>query len=234
MVVPTYGLAEHTVRALPAASSTATDWLTDFDGRDCGFQVFVCSGGRTVLSVDKVRLETARVAHVISCRSLDDPPAGAAATAAEQQLVGCGFFSRADGVQLLIVEEEGAEAGEGRVGEIWVKSPSRAGGYFGLKEKSDEDFGGCVAGEGGFLRTGDLGFLLSGELFVCGRIKDLIIGTTPTTIRHPLVSTLTRLTWPAFPSAQCAEQTTTRKISSARRSAQQRSGCAPAAPPPSP
>ena len=141
----------------------------------------MCSGGRTVLSVDKRQLESARAVIVLSSRALDDPaPCGQAAgsRAAEQQLVGCGFYANAEGVQLLVVDEESAAVlCDDKVGEIWVKSPSRAAGYFGNPEKSEEDFGGRVQGEGGFLRTGDLGFLHGGELFVCGRIKDLVIGT---------------------------------------------------------
>lgn len=51
---------------------------------------------------------------------------------------------------------QGKRLGEGRVGEIWVKSPSVAKGYWGKEEKSKEDFGATIEGEEGtFLRTGD-------------------------------------------------------------------------------
>jgi acyl-CoA synthetase (AMP-forming)/AMP-acid ligase II len=65
----------------------------------------------------------------------------------------------------------------GRVGEIWVAGANVAGGYWGRPDVTTETFGArTTAGEGPFLRTGDLGFLDSdGQLFVCGRIKDLII-----------------------------------------------------------
>ncbi|MBI2331934.1 MAG: AMP-binding protein, partial [Chloroflexi bacterium] len=64
-----------------------------------------------------------------------------------------------------------------QVGEIWVAGPSVAQGYWGLEEESRRTFQAYVAdtGEGPFLRTGDLGFLQNGELFVTGRLKDLII-----------------------------------------------------------
>lgn len=64
-----------------------------------------------------------------------------------------------------------------QVGEIWVTGPSVAQGYWGLEEESRRTFQAYVAdtGEGPFLRTGDLGFLQNGELFVTGRLKDLII-----------------------------------------------------------
>ncbi|MFF9481894.1 SDR family NAD(P)-dependent oxidoreductase [Streptomyces sp. NPDC014733] len=66
---------------------------------------------------------------------------------------------------------------EGRVGEIWLASPSVAHGYWERPELSDEIFRATVedTGEGPFLRTGDLGFLDGTELFINGRIKDVII-----------------------------------------------------------
>ncbi len=68
------------------------------------------------------------------------------------------------------------ELPEGRVGEIWVDSPSKADGYWGLEARSDAVFKARLPGEeGGFLRSGDLGFLYRGELFVSGRLKDMLI-----------------------------------------------------------
>jgi 8-amino-7-oxononanoate synthase len=65
----------------------------------------------------------------------------------------------------------------GEVGEIWTAGPSVAQGYWGRPEATDAAFRAYLqdTGEGPFLRTGDLGFLQNGELFVTGRIKDLII-----------------------------------------------------------
>jgi amino acid adenylation domain-containing protein len=64
-----------------------------------------------------------------------------------------------------------------RVGEIWVRGPSVAGGYWGRSDESRDVFQATIADGGGdaFLRTGDLGFLRDGELVVTGRLKDLII-----------------------------------------------------------
>ncbi|HEY7424837.1 MAG TPA: fatty acyl-AMP ligase [Gemmataceae bacterium] len=65
---------------------------------------------------------------------------------------------------------------DGRVGELWLSSPSVAAGYWGRDEETRTIFGNYLAsGEGPFLRTGDLGFLDGGEVFVTGRLKDLII-----------------------------------------------------------
>ncbi|MGB6105895.1 MAG: AMP-binding protein, partial [Pusillimonas sp.] len=64
------------------------------------------------------------------------------------------------------------------IGEIWVGGPTIAQGYWKRPDETAATFGVSIAGEDGagtFLRTGDLGVLEDGELFVTGRIKDLII-----------------------------------------------------------
>ena len=63
------------------------------------------------------------------------------------------------------------------IGEIWVKGPNVAQGYWNRPDETEATFRAYLAdtGEGPFLRTGDLGFTQDGELFVTGRIKDLII-----------------------------------------------------------
>lgn len=64
-----------------------------------------------------------------------------------------------------------------QVGEIWVSGPSVAQGYWGRPEETQKTFQASLSDIDGdhFLRTGDLGFLHHGELFVTGRLKDLII-----------------------------------------------------------
>lgn len=63
------------------------------------------------------------------------------------------------------------------VGEIWVSDPSVAQGYWERPEATRDTFRAHIqdTGEGPFLRTGDLGFLHDGELYITGRLKDLII-----------------------------------------------------------
>ncbi|WP_198299707.1 non-ribosomal peptide synthetase [Tumebacillus avium] len=91
-------------------------------------------------------------------------------------LVGCGSPERTDQRVLIVNPETFAVCAEDEVGEIWVSGPSVAQGYWEAPEKTEETFGARLAmGEGPFLRTGDLGFLVEGELFVTGRLKDLII-----------------------------------------------------------
>ncbi|MEU3370455.1 fatty acyl-AMP ligase [Streptomyces sp. NPDC006660] len=64
----------------------------------------------------------------------------------------------------------------GRVGEIWVAGPSVAQGYWRQETATRDTFGARLDdGTGPFLRTGDLGFLLDDELFVTGRLKEMII-----------------------------------------------------------
>jgi 8-amino-7-oxononanoate synthase len=64
-----------------------------------------------------------------------------------------------------------------QVGEIWVAGPSVAQGYWKRPEETERTFHAYLkdTGEGPFLRTGDLGFIQDGELFITGRLKDLII-----------------------------------------------------------
>lgn len=63
------------------------------------------------------------------------------------------------------------------VGEIWVSDPCVAQGYWQREDATEQTFRARIAdtGEGPFLRTGDLGFLKNGELFITGRIKDVVI-----------------------------------------------------------
>ncbi len=64
-----------------------------------------------------------------------------------------------------------------KVGELWVQGPSVPGAYWGLPEESAATFEGRLVDkdEGTFLRTGDLGFVEDGEVYVTGRLKDMII-----------------------------------------------------------
>lgn len=63
------------------------------------------------------------------------------------------------------------------IGEIWVQSYSTAEGYWGNKEATDITFKAVIEGEEGkyYLRTGDLGFIDGNQLYMTGRLKDLII-----------------------------------------------------------
>ena len=121
-------------------------------------------GGRAVLRVDKSALEAGRV---VPC----DQPAAVT-------YLGCGQITKPGAAVRIVDPVTHHPCGSGEVGEIWVDSPTKGLGYWGLDQESAETFHARIAGTDdptGYLRTGDLGFLHGGELFVTGRRKDLII-----------------------------------------------------------
>jgi amino acid adenylation domain-containing protein len=96
---------------------------------------------------------------------------------ATQELAGCGRPWLGQEV-VIVAPEERTRRADGTVGEVWVCGGSVARGYWGRPESTASEFAARLRGEpqaGPFLRTGDLGFLRDGELFITGRRKDLII-----------------------------------------------------------
>jgi fatty-acyl-CoA synthase len=96
--------------------------------------------------------------------------AGTARPAGEgpaMELVSCG--RPFPGHEIAVVAPDGRRLGEREVGEVWLRGPSVTAGYFGDAQATAEAFGD------GWLHTGDLGYRAGGELFLCGRAKDLII-----------------------------------------------------------
>jgi acyl-CoA synthetase (AMP-forming)/AMP-acid ligase II len=126
------------------------------------------SGGRTARGpVTRMVSRTSLQRHEISAPAKD---------ADRYAVVGCGHAVL--GEEVAIVEAESArELGANRIGEIWVKGPNVAQGYWKNASATHDTFQAVINGrQGTWLRTGDLGFLdEDGELFVTGRIKDLII-----------------------------------------------------------
>ncbi len=147
---PTYGLAEHTV--------------------------FVCSNGKQRLTVSKRSLE---VDGIVVEGSDKGQLAGS-----YSKMIGCGIPSQ-ENVDVKIISTETLEPlGEDAVGEIWLRSGSKAGGYYLKPDITKREFFAQIGVDpdtnqevetDGYLRTGDLGFLHKEELFICGRLKDLII-----------------------------------------------------------
>jgi 8-amino-7-oxononanoate synthase/acyl carrier protein len=95
--------------------------------------------------------------------------------ASARKLVGCGAILPDETV--LIVDPDTHEVlPNDSIGEIWVDSPSVGVGYYQRKEATERTFKARTKdGRGPFLRTGDLGFLYEGQLYVTGRLKDIII-----------------------------------------------------------
>ncbi|WP_186001770.1 non-ribosomal peptide synthetase [Corallococcus sp. Z5C101001] len=114
-------------------------------------------------------------------RRLDDAALGqhvaraAEGTGPSRALVSCGRVVR--GHEVLIVDPvHHTPLPGGHVGELWVRGPSIARGYWENPAGTEAAFHARLAdGQGPFLRTGDLGFLEGAELFVTGRAKDLLI-----------------------------------------------------------
>ncbi|WP_433936343.1 amino acid adenylation domain-containing protein [Sorangium cellulosum] len=99
-----------------------------------------------------------------------------AADADAQELVSCGR-PLADTRVAIVDPATGEPAPDLQVGEVWVESSAVVSGYWQNPEATRASFGARLRGAGDlrFLRTGDLGFLHDGELFVTGRLKDVII-----------------------------------------------------------
>ncbi len=117
-----------------------------------------------IRAFDATEMAAGRVAE----RSLD--------ASGTRKLVGCGC-AMPDEKIIIVDPHTMTKCPDDRVGEIWAGGPGIAQGYWRNTEATEETFRAHLkdTGEGPFLRTGDLGFLRDGELFVTGRIKDLVI-----------------------------------------------------------
>jgi thioester reductase-like protein len=128
----------------------------------------VSLGGRNIVSVNKraLSLGTARMTTEVS--EID----GAT------QIVSCG--TPLPGLDVKIVDPEGHfPLKPERTGEIWVAGSGKCRGYWNNPELTLKQFRARLVDDTpydeGYLRTGDVGFFHDGELYVCGRIKDMII-----------------------------------------------------------
>jgi len=120
-----------------------------------------------------------QLAHGRAVRTAADSPDAVAHVA-------CGQIARSQWA-VIVDPDAGAELPDGSVGEIWLHGDNVCRGYWGRLEESRQTFGARVQSrlkadshaegvpaEGNWLRTGDLGVYLDGELYVTGRIADLI------------------------------------------------------------
>jgi len=128
----------------------------------------VSLGGRNIVSVNKraLALGTARMTTEVS--EID----GAT------QIVSCG--TPLAGIDVKIVDaEQHVALKPGQVGEIWIAGSGKCIGYWNNSELSLKQFHARLVDDSpsddGYLRTGDMGFFHDGELYVCGRMKDMII-----------------------------------------------------------
>ncbi|MDJ0592499.1 MAG: fatty acyl-AMP ligase [Pleurocapsa sp. MO_226.B13] len=166
--------------AEPVRAATLEQFAEKF--KVCGFRreaFYPCYGmAETTLFVTGGLKDASPAIHQVSGTALEQNQI-VTATSSEsnvRQIVGCGQ-TRLD-MNIVIADPESLTCCEGdRVGEIWVSGSSVAQGYWNRPQETEQTFNAYLADtkEGPFLRTGDLGFVRDNELFVTGRLKDVII-----------------------------------------------------------
>jgi acyl transferase domain-containing protein/acyl-CoA synthetase (AMP-forming)/AMP-acid ligase II len=145
----------------------------------CGFrrEAFLASYGmaENTLLVSTGGKGAGPVIHRISQPALARNEVREVADETGVPVVSCGT-SVPEQTILIVSPETETPCAPDQVGEIWIAGPSVAAGYWQRPEESERVFRAHLAGgEGPFLRTGDLGFVRDGQVYVTGRIKDLII-----------------------------------------------------------
>lgn len=165
--------------AEPICAETLSQFAATFE--PCGFRreaFYPCYGmAETTLIVSgglKSALPTVRQVDAAALEQNRVVPTAASQQKGSRAIVGCGHCVD----QVVVVDPESlTPCPDNKVGEIWVSGPSVAQGYWNRPEETLQTFHAYLADTGGgpFLRTGDLGFLQDGELFITGRIKDVII-----------------------------------------------------------
>ncbi len=149
---------------------------------DCGFNpkaFYPCYGlaEATLIVAGGKALSGPKVVHLDRKELEQDTAVPAPENSKDAKpVVGCGqAFS--DQKVVIVDPETRYACPDKRVGEVWVSGPSVSSGYWNRPEETLKTFCAYRAdtNEGPFLRTGDLGFFNQGELFVTGRIKDIVI-----------------------------------------------------------
>jgi thioester reductase-like protein len=132
------------------------------------YTLAVSNYGRTIAGFDRAAL----------CRHQVQPSNGNAA-ADTTMLVSCGKPLGATEVRIVDVTGAPREARAREVGEIWIRGGSKCLGYWRRPELSAAHFEAQLPGDPHdsptWLRSGDLGFVLDDELYICGRLKDMLI-----------------------------------------------------------
>src|ERR1700688_489950 len=128
----------------------------------------VSLGGRNIVSVNKRALALGKARMTTEVSEI-----GGAT-----QIVSCG--TPLPGLDVKIVDpEQHVALTTGHIGEIWIAGSGKCLGYWNNPERTLKQFRARLVDDSpyddGYLRTGDMGFFHGGELFVCGRIKDMII-----------------------------------------------------------
>ncbi|MBG0811170.1 amino acid adenylation domain-containing protein [Methylosinus sp. H3A] len=164
--------------AEPVRAATLDRFASAF--AECGFRrdsFFPCYGlAEATLVVTAPTRRTAAALRRVDRTELEANRIKEATAENAVSVVGCGRVW--PGHDVLIVDPHAeTPCADGTVGEIWVAGPSVAQGYWNRPSATESTFRAQLSGEQTrrFMRTGDLGFLDKGELFITGRLKDLII-----------------------------------------------------------
>lgn len=169
--------------ALNAAEPVRVETLDEFTAAfaPCGFRPEVfCPGyglAEATVKVSAERVNAGATYRTLLASALEQNQLVEATTPGQEvrQVVACGR-SEIGGVIRIVNPDTKTICPPDAVGEIWVQSHSVAQGYWNRPEASVETFQAYTSnGEGPFLRTGDLGFYEENELYITGRIKDLLI-----------------------------------------------------------
>jgi acyl-CoA synthetase (AMP-forming)/AMP-acid ligase II len=153
--------------AFASSGLETTAFLAGYGLAEHTLSISFCRGPKFQL-LDKAALAENRV--VISDSELHEETA--------LPCFSCGPLQKEGGRVRIVDPDTLRPCSDGNIGEIWVDSSTKAGGYYGLDDENRKIFHARVRAEADateYLRTGDLGFLHEGELYVTGRCKDLII-----------------------------------------------------------
>ncbi len=166
--------------AEPVRGETLQRFAAAFE--PCGFQqkaYLPCYGlAETTLIASGSNNRSGPTLLQADAQALKDGSLAPAPDGGEQGLTLVGSGGASPDHEIVIVDPEKQTACKSdRIGEIWIAGPSVAQGYWNQPEESELTFRARLSDKGGepFLRTGDLGFIHAGQLFVTGRLKDLII-----------------------------------------------------------
>ncbi|MEO1799902.1 MAG: AMP-binding protein [Cyanobacteria bacterium J06629_2] len=191
-----YDLCVQKIKPEECAELDLSSWTVAFNGAEpirsetlakfaqafacCGFDsqaFYPCYGmAETTLFVSGSRQKISPVLREVDSTQLQQNAIAPAADRNNSQaVVGSGqtFVDK----MIIVDPESQTRCQPNQVGEIWVADPSVAQGYWNRPEQTLQTFQARLAdtGVGPWLRTGDLGFVQEGELFITGRIKDVII-----------------------------------------------------------
>ncbi|HEU4433459.1 MAG TPA: amino acid adenylation domain-containing protein, partial [Pyrinomonadaceae bacterium] len=193
-----YDLCTHKITPEQRATLDLSKWTVAFNGAEpirhdtlkrfakvfapCGFRAesfYPCYGlAEATLIVTGSRKTAPPVVKRLDARALENNSIAEAAPddKSARPLVGCGHVLLEQKV-VVVNPETLRQCSHNEVGEIWIAGDSVAQGYWSNPDETESTFKARLAdtAEGPFLRTGDLGCLTGGELYITGRLKDLII-----------------------------------------------------------